>query len=185
MCDLGNGRLEVCKDSIGGLDAVYLINFGDINPEVDITYSSTAGEEDIITAIANVTACNKFSLKGTNSFTETITTDRNNGTTFFSQELSITLKKQDAKTTKMVKLLSYGRPHIIVRGRDNLYRIAGLKRGMDLTAGSIASGAEAGDMNGYTLTFTGIENLPANTINCNTEAGLLTDLTGLTAFTTT
>jgi hypothetical protein len=56
---------------------------------------------------------------------------------------------------------------------------------MDLTAGSIASGVEAGDMNGYTLTFTGIENLPANTINCTTEAGLLTDLTGLTSFTTT
>jgi hypothetical protein len=56
---------------------------------------------------------------------------------------------------------------------------------MDLTAGSIASGVEAGDMNGYTLTFTGIENLPANVINCNTEAGLLTDLTGLTAFTNT
>lgn len=181
-CDLGNGRLEVCKDSIGGLDAVYFINFGDFNPDVDVTYDNT--NPDIITAIANVTACYKFSLKGTNSFTETITSDRNNGTTFFSQELSITLKKQDPTTTKMVKLLSYGRPHIIVRGRDNTYKIAGLKRGMDVTAGTIVSGAEAGDLNGYTLTFTGMENLPANIINCNTEAGLLTDLTGLTSFTT-
>ena len=181
-CDLGNGRLEVCKDSIGGLDAVYFINFGDFNPEVDVTYDGT--NADLITAIANVTACYKFELKGTNSFTETITSDRNNGTTFFSQELSITLKKQDATTTKMVKLLSYGRPHIIVRGRDNTYKIAGLKRGMDVTAGTIVSGAEAGDLNGYTLTFTGMENLPANFINCTTEAGLLTDLTGLTSFTT-
>jgi hypothetical protein len=181
-CDLGNGRLEVCKDSIGGLDAVYFINFGDFNPDVDVTYDNT--NPDIITAIANVTACYKFSLKGTNSFTETITSDRNNGTTFFSQELSITLKKQNATTTKMVKLLAYGRPHIIVRGRDNTYRIAGLKRGMDVTAGTIVSGAEAGDLNGYTLTFTGMENLPANFINCTTEADLLTDLTGLTSFTT-
>lgn len=150
-CDLGNGRLEVCKDSIGGLDAVYFINFGDFNPDVDVTYDGT--NPDIITAIANVSNCYKFQLKGTNSFTETITSDRNNGTTFFSQELSITLKKQDATTTKMVKLLSYGRPHIIVRGRDNTYRIAGLKRGMDVTAGTIVSGAEAGDLNGYTLTL--------------------------------
>lgn len=177
-CDLGNGRLEVCKDSVGGLDAVYFINFGDFNPEVDVTYDGT--NADLITAIANVSNCYKFELKGTNSFTETITSDRNNGTTFFSQELSITLKKQDATTTKMVKLLSYGRPHIIVRGRDNTYKIAGLKRGMDVTAGTIASGAEMGELNGYTLTFTGMENLPANFINCTTEAGLVTDLGGVT-----
>lgn len=181
-CDLGNGRLETCKDSIGGLDAVYFINFGDFDPEADVTYDVT--NTDIITAIANVTACYKFELKGTNSFTETITSDRNNGTTFFSQELSITLKKQDATTAKMVKLLSYGRPHIIVRGRDNTYKIAGLRRGLDVTAGTIASGAEMGDLNGYTLTFTGMENIPANFIDCNTEAGLLNDLTGLTSFTT-
>jgi len=184
MCDLANGRQEVCKDSIGGLDAVYFINFGDFNPEVDVTYSSTAGLEDMITAIANVTACFRFQLKGTNSYQETITTDRNNGTTFFNQELTITLKKQDAKTTKMIKLLSYGRPHIIVRGRDNTFRIAGLKRGMDVTAGTIAMGTEAGDLNGYTLTFTGMESMPANIIDCNTEAGLLTDLSPLASFTT-
>lgn len=177
-CDLGNGRLEVCKDSVGGLDAVYFINFGDFNPEVDVAYDGT--NLDLITAIANVSNCYKFELKGTNSFTETITSDRNNGTTFFQQELSITLKKQDATTTKMVKLLSYGRPHIIVRGRDNSYKIAGLKRGMDVTAGTIASGAEMGELNGYTLTFTGMETLPANFINCNTEAGLVTDLGGVT-----
>ena len=181
-CDLGNGRLEVCKDSVGGLDAVYFINFGDFNPENDVSYDGT--NADLITAIANVTACYKFELKGTNSFTETITSDRNNGTTFFSQELSITLKKQDATTTKMVKLLSYGRPHIIVRGRDNTYKIAGLKRGMDVTAGTMASGAEMGELNGYSLTFTGMETLPANFINCNTEAGLLSDLTSLASFTT-
>jgi hypothetical protein len=181
-CDLGNGRLETCKDSIGGLDAVYFINFGDFNPEADVTYDVT--NADLITAIANVTACYKFELKGTNSFTETITSDRNNGTTFFSQELSITLKKQDATTAKMVKLLSYGRPHIIVRGRDNTYKMAGLRRGLDVTAGTIASGAEMGDLNGYTLTFTGMENIPANFIDCNTEAGLLNDLTGLVSFTT-
>ena len=75
-----------------------------------------------------------------------------------------------------MKLLAYGRPHIVIRGRDNTFRIAGLKRGMDLTAGTIATGAEMGDMNGYTLTFTGMEALPANFINCSTEAGLVTDL---------
>jgi hypothetical protein len=182
MCDLANGRQEVCKDTIGGLEAVYFINYGDFNPEVDVTYDAT--NLDLITSIANVTACFRFQLKGTNSYQETITSDRNNGTTFFQQELTITLKKQDANSQKIVKLLAYGRPHIIVRGRDNTYRIAGLKRGMDLTAGTIGMGTEAGDLNGYTLTFTGMEALPANFIATTTEAGLLTDLTSLASFTT-
>lgn len=173
-CDIANGRAEVCKDAVGGIDAVYLINFGDFNPDVDVTYNGT--NTDLIDSINNVTTLYKFGLKGANSYTETITSDRNNGTTFFSQELVINLKKQDANTQKLVKLLAYGRPQIIIRGRDNTFRIAGLQRGMDLTAGTIATGAEMGDMNGYTLTFTGMENLPANFINCNTEAGLLTDL---------
>lgn len=176
-CDLANGRLEVCKDAVGGLDAIYFINFGDFNPEVDVTYDNT--NTDLITAIANVSNLYKFELKGTNSYQETITTSRENGTTFFQQELTVTLKKQDATTQKIVKLLAYGRPHIIVRGRDNTYKIAGLKRGMDLTAGTIASGTAMGDLNGYTLTFTGMENVPANFINCNTEAGLLSDLGGV------
>ena len=180
-CDLANGRLEVCKDAVGGLDAIYFINFGDFNPEVDVTYDNT--NTDLITAIANVSNLYKFELKGTNSYQETITTSRDNGTTFFQQELTITLKKQDANTQRIVKLLSYGRPHIIVRGRDNTYRISGLKRGMDLTAGTIASGTAMGDLNGYTLTFTGMENLPANFINCNTEAGLVSDLGGVTVTT--
>jgi hypothetical protein len=55
---------------------------------------------------------------------------------------------------------------------------------MDLTAGTIGMGTEAGDLNGYSLTFTGMESLPASFINCTTEAGLLTDLTSLTSFTT-
>jgi len=51
-CDISNGRLEACKDSVSGLDAIYIINFG-INID-DVTYSATVGSEDVITAIAGV-----------------------------------------------------------------------------------------------------------------------------------
>ena len=29
-CDIANGRLEPCKDSVGGINAVYFVNYGDI-----------------------------------------------------------------------------------------------------------------------------------------------------------
>lgn len=29
-CDIAAGRIEPCKDSIGGLDAIYFVNDGDL-----------------------------------------------------------------------------------------------------------------------------------------------------------
>ncbi len=49
-------------------------------------------------------------------------------------------EKQDAVTHKEIKLLSYGRPNIIVENNNNQYFIAGLVRGMDVTAGTISNG---------------------------------------------
>ena len=53
-CDISNGRLEACKDGISGLDAVYFINYG-INYPTDVTFSATPGQEDVITAVDNIT----------------------------------------------------------------------------------------------------------------------------------
>ena len=50
----------------------------------------------------------------------------------------------------------------------------GLDQGCDVSAGNISSGNALGDFNGYSLTFTGMEELPANFINCTTEAELQT-----------
>jgi hypothetical protein len=168
-CDLANGRVEPCKDSIGGLDAIYFVNYG--IEESDVTYTSGTDE---ISDINGVTSLYKYELKGTNSFEQTIQSSRENGTTFFEQVLSIELKKQDLATTKNVKLLAYGRPHIVVRNRAGQFKIAGLFRGMDMTAGTISDGVAMGDFNGYKLTFTGMENVPANFLDCSNETELLT-----------
>ncbi len=173
-CDIANGRIEPCKDAVGGLDAIYIINYGDYSYPVDLTYNVT--NTDVIDDINNVTNVYKFELKGTNSFEQTINSSRDNGTTFVEQVLVANLKKQDVATHKMVKLLAYGRPHIIVRNRNNQFFLAGVERGMDVTAGTISNGTALGDFSGYTLTFTGMENIPANFLNCSTEAGLQTVL---------
>lgn len=175
-CDIANGRLEACKDGVSGLDAVYIINYGTYNPDSaalggDVTYDGTY--TDLITQIANVSTVYKYELKGANSFEQAIQSSRDNGTTFFEQTLTIQLKKQDVVTHKTIKLLAYGRPNIIVRTRDNNFFIAGLQRGMDVTAGTVSSGTALGDFNGYSLTFTGMENVPANFLGCSSEADLL------------
>jgi hypothetical protein len=168
-CDLANGRLEPCKDVVGGLDAVYFVNFGDYS---GITYDGT--NADIIDSVAGVTNLYKFELKGTNSFTQVVNSSRENGTTFVEQTLSIQLKKQDAGTHKNVKLLAYGRPHIVVRNRNNQFFFAGLTYGMEITTANIDSGTAMADFNGYTLTFVGTEKIPANFIDVASESALAT-----------
>ena len=167
-CEITNGRLEVCKDAVGGIDAVYFINFGSYDPST-ITYVSST---DTIDAINGVSSLYKYELKGTNSFEQVFNSSRDNGTTFVEQTLTMTLKKQDATTHKNVKLLAYGRPNVVVRNRNNQYFLAGLERGMEITTANIANGTAMGDLNGYTLTFVGQEKILANLLDCSTEAGL-------------
>lgn len=169
-CLLANGRAEVCKDAVGGLKNLYIANF-DIQA-ADITYDAT--NTDLITAITGIANLYKFELKGNSTFIQNINSSRENGTTFFEQVLNVELKKQDVATTKSIKILAYGRPHAIIETNDGQFFIAGLLRGMDVTAGTIENGTNLGDFSGYKLTFTGQEKTPANHLNCTTQAGLAT-----------
>lgn len=169
MCLLANGRLEVCKDAVGGIDAVYFINYADYAFPTDVTYVATT---DTIDTVANVASLYKYELKGTNSFEQVYNSSRENGTTFAEQTLTITLKKQDAATHKSVKLLAYGRPHVVIKNRNNQFFLAGLEHGMELTTANASNGTAMGDLNGYTLTFVGTEKIYANLLDCSSEATL-------------
>jgi hypothetical protein len=39
-CEVANGRLEVCKDAVGGIDAIYFINYGDYAYPTDTNTNS-------------------------------------------------------------------------------------------------------------------------------------------------
>ena len=173
-CDIISGRTEQCKDSVSGLHAIYMVNYGD----VDFTALNQYGTGDNTDQIVSVQtdgltfSIYKFELKGNNSFEQTINSSRENGTTFFEQTLSVQLKRQDVKSTKNVKLISYGRPRIIVHARGDQFFLMGLDQGCDVTAGTISSGQNLGDYNGYSLTFSAAEELPSNFINCTNETEL-------------
>jgi hypothetical protein len=189
-CFIANGRTEQCKDSISGIQALYLVNFGDFDPDPstlggDVTYDTTVGFEDQITTIGgNINSLYKYELKGNNGFNTTVNTSRDNGTTFFTQTITCELKRQDPVFHKQFKILAYGRPHVIVRTNGNQFFLAGLYRGCDATSGSIESGVAYGDFNGYKLTFEAMEEKPANFLDCASESDLLTLLGSPTLVTT-
>jgi hypothetical protein len=177
-CLITSGRVEPCKDSLGGLRNVYFIN-EDIT--ANYIYKINDGEGDFyildddfsesIDYIEGIANMYKFELKSNeNVYDQEIVTSRENGTTFFRQTLTIKLKKQDIATHNAVKTLAYAKPRILVENNEGQFFLVGLLRGCDLTAGSINNGAALGDFSGYSLTFQAEELLPSQFVPLGTLA---------------
>ena len=169
-CNLSLGRNEVCKDSIGGLAGVYFLNF--------TTGSFTKNGAGEITAFPSGSTVYYYELKGNSAYTETVNSSRDNGTTFFSQELVLNLKKLTNEMTTQMKLMAYGRPKIVIWTQNGDALLVGEKEGADVTAGTIQTGAALGDLYGYSITFTGQEQLPAAFISGSTTSNPFAALAG-------
>ena len=146
---LSAGRLEVCKDIVGGLNAIYFINFEDATYAID---------SDGLASVNETTPnAYKYDLRGTSTFEQNLTSSRENGTTFVEQTLTVSLKKQDSTTHKEVKLLSYGRPKVLVEDNNGNVFVVGAEYGAELTTAATSTGAAMADKNGYELTFVASE----------------------------
>jgi len=173
-CTLSKGRIEPCKDVVGGIRAVYFADFGDLGA---ITYDLT--DTDVITTFGDAPAVYEYEVKGTSSFTQNIQSNRENGTTAFEQVLELTLHKLSKEDHKELKVLAFGRPHVLVEDYNGNVFVAGLEHGMEVTGGTIVTGGAMGDLSGYTLTLTGMERVPANFISGTGDAA--TDIAATTA----
>ena len=161
-CTLTLGRKEPCKDTVGGLKAVYFTDFGD--------YGTVTETDDEITDLTGTFTAFKYELKGNSSFEQAITSSRENGTTFFDQTLTLTLKKLSKEDNKELKLLAYGRPHVAVEDYNGNVFVMGLQHGAEVTGGTVSTGAAMADLSGYTLTLNAQETKPANFVNAPTAA---------------
>ena len=174
-CSLTLGRQEVCKESIGGLQGVYFINY--VTGSFTESSAQTATPMGLLTGVPSGSILYYYELKGTSAYTETVNTSRENGTTFFSQELTLNLKKLTNEMTTQLKLMAYGRPQIIVWTNNGDALLVGEHLGADVTAGTISTGAALGDLYGYSVTFTGMEQFPAQFLSGSTTTNALGGLT--------
>ena len=159
-CDLTLGRKEPCKDVVGGIKNVYFTDFGD--------FGTVTLTDDEITDMSGTFTAFKYEVKGNSSLEQTVNSSRENGTTFYEQTLNLTLHKLTKEDNKELKLMAYGRPHVVVEDYNKNLMIMGLENGADVSGGTIVTGAAMGDLSGYTLTLTGMEKMPANFIKKTT-----------------
>ena len=161
-CTLTKGLTVGCKDSIGGLKAIFFAST--YSPEVrsaatfngtDVLQMDTAGFTGWSaygTPTSSTVTVFKYALRpNLSSMTVNINSDPATGTTWFEQTLSLTLQKLSVAQSNEIKLISYNRVQVFVQDvNDNVF-LLGMDNGMDVSGGTAITGAAKGDMSGYTL----------------------------------
>ena len=166
-CDfISASRLEPCKDQVGGLKAVYFIDFEDTN--LDISFDADGDAISSLGTASTITTY-KYDLRGTSSFTQNIAGSRDDGTTTVEQVLELSLKKLTQVDHNQLKLLMFNRPHVLVEDNNGNYQLAGLEYGCDVTGGTVVTGSNMSEFTGYTITLTGMEKKPANWVLVATD----------------
>ena len=155
-CDITRGRLIDCKDTIGGLKAIYIAKGYANNIEAVATIANTemtaGGFATWSSSAGSATTVFKYDLiQNLSSLSVTINSDNANGTTFFTQALSVTLQKIDHDMTNELRLMAYARSQIFVQDANDNVFLLGIDGGCYVTGGTVVTGVAKGDMNGYTI----------------------------------
>jgi len=152
-CAITKGRTLPCKNSVGGLKNVFILDYSsavaDLTPSSGTVTLPTSGAEFF-----------KFEIKGNSSLETTVTSSRENGTTFYESTLNLTFAYLDVETQEELKLLNAGRAHYVVETYNGDYLLIGKEHGAEVTGGTIVTGAAMGDLSGFTLTVTAQETAP-------------------------
>ena len=109
-CTLNTGRKLPCKSAFGGIKSALFADFGTISA---IQVDSTTKQ---VTTLTNTGNWFKYDVKGNSSLETTVTSSRENGTTFYTQTLNLTLTYLDAKTQAELQEIAVARPYVIVEG---------------------------------------------------------------------
>ena len=147
-CLLTTGRKVPCKSAFGGIKTVYMADF----PVV-----ATIDADNTVSAFTDAPDWYQFDVKGNSSLETSITSSRDNGTTFYTQTLNLTLTYLDNATKNEIQLIAVARPTIVVEDYYGNQFLCGYENGMEVTGGTIVTGAAAGDLSGFTLVMEGME----------------------------
>jgi len=175
-CDITSGFTLGCRDNSGGIKNLYILS-GSIT-------SVTDASEGLISGITGSGEFFQYELfRQTSDFSEAISATPENGTVFYEQSVQAVFFKLQSSTRNQVRVLAKNPDLKIIVETNNgsqdgvgRYWLLGEENGVQLLSGTGATGTAFGDLNGYSLTFTGQEPEPASEIS-----GSLSDaLSGIT-----
>lgn len=158
-CLITSGIAQGCRNNAGGVKKFYI---GSVNLTTATTVSS--GGTGTITSFTSFSAYTFYPNKNSSDFVENYQVSIENGTVGYEQVVNMSFSKLQAATRNQVLLLAQGDLWIIVEDRNGKFWLLGEEEGMTLSGGNAGSGKVLTDKNGYLLTFTGMEGLPAQEV---------------------
>lgn len=172
-------RYEPCKEFAGGLRGVFLVAY-DFD---DVITKDNAG---LVTSINNGAAqpvnstAYFFELKGLSTLEISGATSRDNGTTAYTQTLTLSLKPNGStpavadSDAELFDTLTKGRWRVIVFDRNNSFTLLGASEGMDATTDVEQWGTQMGDARLNTVTLIGMEPLPKLIVDAESYSDMST-----------
>jgi len=151
-CELTAGFQLDCKDTIGGIKAIYLQQHSLFLSGVTID----AGSEEV-SALPEEDVYKYICPKHTGSFSEEVASSVENGTIYYTQTVTATFFKLTAPRRKQLELVAKNRLVVFVQDNNDNIWMVGRMDGAEVTAMTTATGVAKGDLNGYTITFTAEE----------------------------
>jgi len=149
-CNLTQGFNLDCKDAVGGIKSIHLIDWAS-------TGFTVSGGEVTATTVASGDVYTYELPKGVGSMTTTTNVSQENGTVFNQSDIVARLRKLSTTKRNELKLLAQNRVFCIVKDNNDNYWLAGNEYGCDITAMTSESGTAMGDVQGYNFTLSAIE----------------------------
>lgn len=157
-CVLNSGYSIDCRESVGGIQAIWLIANADL---YDASGNSRVTESSgTVTAMTKATGKRfyKFEVpRGTASASSNLTGSQENGTIFFTHQVMFPINSRTASIRNIITTLAKNRLTFVTLDMDGTYRMYGKAFGLFLDSTESGSGTAAGDRQGSMLTFTSQE----------------------------
>ena len=143
---------RTCTNGKGGIKSVLLFPLGNI-----ATSHITANEVDILTVTGETFL---YKLKSNlSSYTAPIKVNKDNGTLFYEQSLSMILASDSKELRSEIHLLAQNEVACLVENADGSIVALGFGEGLQIAdANEYTSGVLKGDRKGHVLVLNGMEN---------------------------
>ena len=155
---------------IAGSEKLYIISFADLaplsgSPTGEVYSAATSGIVNIINVASGKTFVEIGLTRDSTGINEVLTKDLKTGNAFFTQTLTVVLSELSIQNQAFISSVLNQPVTVILKARTGKYYVAGLNGLLELATVEGGSGIQSTDLNGYKMTFTGIDSLPIQIVD--------------------
>ncbi len=169
-CALTQGYTLGCRDTLGGVKEIYLIELANIS-----TITEASGTVTAITKVTGKRFWKYQQFKETSEAKEDLKGSTETGGSWSEQTVSLVIPKMQVSVRNEIKtLMQLGAIAAVVKTVEGTSFLYGRENGLTLDEGTAGTGKARSDLNGYTINIAGYEKEPAPIVDATVVSGLET-----------